>query len=105
MKLFCSGPELSLPDEGDGEKFVVITVIPTCWNHAFILKRARAPEFPCSLDLSHKFRQDLNESKKCPPTKAVAKRLVFSLDFLLDKKLRKKSSRLATLLSESSGVV
>ena len=31
---------------------------------------------------------------------ALAKRLDFSLDFLLDK----KSSRLATLLSESSGV-
>ena len=33
-------------------------------------------------------------------SKALAKRLDFSLDFLLDK----KSSRLATLLSESSGV-
>ena len=36
--------------------------------------------------------------------KALAKRLDFSLDFLLNKKSRKKSSRLATLLSESSGV-
>ena len=38
------------------------------------------------------------------PCKALAKRLDFSLDFLLNKKSRKKSSRLATLLRESSRV-
>ena len=36
--------------------------------------------------------------------KALAKRLDFSLDFLLNKKSRQKSSRLATLLSKLSGV-
>ena len=61
-------------------KFVVNTVIPTCWNHAFVLKRAKAPEFPCSLDLSHIFRRYSNESKKCPPTSINSRNVIKSVN-------------------------
>ena len=37
-------------------------------------------------------------------TKALTKRLDFLLDFIVNKKSREKSSRLATLLSDSTGV-
>ena len=55
-----------------------------------------AKQVPVAIRTGNTFRPE--------ETKALAKRLDFSLDFLLDKKSRKKSSRLATLLSESSGV-
>ena len=48
-----------------------------------------------------KYNRNVYSLEQC---KALAKRLDFSLEFLLDKKSRKKLSRLATLLSESSGV-
>ena len=40
----------------DGENFVIITVSPACWSHAFVLKQAKAPESPGSLHISHEFR-------------------------------------------------